>query len=158
MVIEIYKPEFSEFHETPIVTWEERRGGIRVATNMYNQYRAWLNAWTDPNRDKHAPAPAFWESHGPAICRALSHFNCHALIFEYESDRKVAYKWFTPTPERATAYKMNYFSICSVTAEGRMYDDQRVTLTTPYDEDVVMYFHASSMKDWIKPPPEEKKP
>lgn len=159
-IIEIYKPSFEAFHEKPIVLWQEKRGPIRVAVNMFEQYKSWLNAWTDPFRDKHAPAPAFWETHGPAICRALLTIPaCVALIFEFESDRKVCYKWLSRTPESPVRYKTDYYSICSIKAEGARSGEARVTVTLPTDEDVSFYFHASTMKDWLKPsPPEEPKP
>lgn len=150
-IVEIYNPMFGDFHEKPIVTWQEWRGGIRVATNMFLQYKRWLDQWTDPFRDKHAPGPAFWESHGPAICRALRPFGCAALVFELESDRKVSYRWFTRTPESPTTYKKDYYSLCQVKAEGALSGEARVTVTLPTDEDVSFYFHAHTMKDWLRP-------
>lgn len=151
MIIEIYKPTFSDFHETPIVTWREPRGGIRVATNMFEQYKNWLNQWTDSFRDKWAPSPAFWESSGPYICRALRYFSCAALVFDYESDRKVAYRWLTKTPESPVSHKNDYYSICGVKAETTSSGDGRVVVTLPTDEDVSFYFHAHTMKDYLKP-------
>lgn len=160
-VVEIYKPEFGAFHENPIVTWKEPRGGIRVSVNMFKQYMDWVHAWTNPSRDKFAPGPAFWESHGPAICRALLHFGCAALIFDFESDRKVSYRWFTraPEPGRPTSYKTDWYNVCSVKAEGVGKDGEaRVTVTLPTDEDVSFYWHAHTMKDWLRSkPPEETK-
>lgn len=161
-VIEVYKPEFGVFHEKPIVTWQEPRGSIRVSVNMFTQYVSWLHAWTNPSRDKFAPGPAFWESHGPAICRSVMNFSCAALVFEFETDRKVAYRWFTRTPEpgRPTSFKTDRFSVCSVIAEGNVHSGEaRVTVTLPTDEDVSFYWHAHTMKDWLRPkPPEESKP
>lgn len=158
-IVEIYKPSFEVFHEKPVVVWQESKGPIRVAVNMFAQYQSWLNAWTDPFRDKHTPGPAFWETHGPAICRALRYLPaCAALIFEYETDRKVCYKWISRTPESPISYKTDWYSICSVRAEGAMSGEARVTVTLPTDEDVSFYFNASSMKDWLKPKPPEEKP
>lgn len=158
-IIEIYKPTFELFHEKPVIVYQEPKGPVRVAVNMFQQYTDWLNAWLDPAREKHAPAPAFWETFGPSICRALRHFSCNALIFEWESDRKVAYRWITRTPESPTRVKTDYYSICSVTAEGNSNNgESRVTVTTPTDEDVTFYFHPHSMKDWLRKPVEEPKP
>lgn len=158
-IIEIYKPTFDWFHEKPVVMWQESKGPVRVAVNMFEQYKNWLNAWMDPFREKHAPAPAFWETHGPAICRALRSLPaCSALIFEYVTDRKVAYRWFSRTPESPIAYKNDYYSICSVLAEGSLSGEARVTVTLPTDEDVSFYFNSSSMKDWLKQKPPEEKP
>ena len=127
---------------------------------MFEQYKNWLNAWTDPSRDKHAPAPAFWETHGPAVCRALRLLPaCVGLIFEYVTDRKVAYRWISRKPESPVAYSNDWYCFCSVTAEGAMSGDARVTVTLPTDEDVNFYFHANMMKDWLKQKPaEEPKP
>ena len=157
-VIEIYKPTFGEFHDKPIVTWQESNGPLRVATDMFKQYANWLNAWTDPFRDKHAPGPAFWETNGPAICRALRHCFCVALVFEYETDRKVAYRWFSGVRANPVAVKSNdWYSLCSVTAEGGHNGaDTRVTVTLPTDEDVVFMFHHRQMQKWLRPPPEAK--
>lgn len=160
-IVEVYKPSFDNFHGKPVVVWQETKGPIRVAVNMFTQYVNWLNAWTDPFRDKHAPGAAFWGTPGPAICRALRNLPaCAGLIFEFESDRKVAYRWITRKPESPVAYSADWFCICPVKAEGNIHSGEaRVTITLPTDEDVSFYFHASSMKDWLKPkPPEEVKP
>jgi len=159
-IIEIYKPTFDHFHEKPTVTWQETKGPIRVAVNMFEQYMHWLRQWTDPHRNKWAPCPAFWESGGPAICRALSHFGCNALYFDYETDRKVGYRWITRAPDdRPGSHKTDWYRICHVRWEGNIHNGEgRVTVTTPYDEDVSFYFNASSMKLWLreKPEPETK--
>lgn len=152
-VIEIFKPVFDKFQDTPIVTWREPKGGrIRVETNMFEQYKNWLHAWTDPSRDRHAPGSAFWESCGPMICRALLLIPvCSALVFEYEGDRKVSYRWFTRKPERPTSYSNDWYNVCSVKAEGNVHTGEgRVTVTLPSDEDVNFYFHAHTMKEYLK--------
>lgn len=156
-VVETYKPTFGAFHDTPTITWREPKGGIRLATNMYEQYSSWLNRWTDCYRDKFAPAPAFWESGGPQICRALRHCGCVGLVFEWESDRKVSYRWFSRTPERPTVYKTDHYSICTVRAETTACGEGRVIVTMPTDEDITFYFHAHTMKEWLKPKPEPEK-
>jgi hypothetical protein len=159
VIVEVYKPEFTDFHEKPIVTWQESRGPIRVAVNMFAQYTSWLNHWTDPFRGKFAPGPAFWETSGPAICRALRYCDARALVFEWESDRKVAYRWFARTPESPTRFKNDYYSLCSVTATSRSSGESHVVVTLPTDEDVSFSFRSDSMKEWLQPKlPEEPKP
>lgn len=151
-IVEIYKPEFGTFQGLPVVTWKEKGGYIRTDVNMYVQYMSWLHAWTDSSRDRHGPAPAFWESHGPQICRAITYCNAAALIFDYVTDSKVVYKWMTRSPEdRPTQYKENYYSLCSVHAAIGKSGEGRVTVTMPTDEDFTFNFFASTMKGWLKP-------
>lgn len=159
-IVEIYKPEFSAFHETPTVTWREPKGPIHIAVNMLAQYNAWLDRWTDAFRDKYAPGPAFWESGGPQICRALRYCGAIGLVFEWESDRKVSYRWFARTPDGPTRYKTDHYSICSVRGEVMQSGEGRILVTLPTDEDVSFYWHASTMKEWLKPKlePETKQP
>lgn len=158
-VVKVYKPEFGAFHETPIVTWREPRGAIRTEVNMYAQYMTWLEQWTNAfGRDKHAPATAFWESGGPAICRALRYCGAVALVFDYVADRKVAYRWFARSydEERPLAHKTDYYSICSVIGEvNSKTSEGRVVVTMPTDEDFTFYFHAAQMKNWLKPAKQE---
>ena len=157
-IVEIYDPKFDSFHETPIIMWQEPKRSIQTATNMLIQYEQWLSHWTDPFRDKWAPAPAFWESGGPHICRALQYCRAVALVFEYVADQKVHYRWFAKTPEGPIAYKRDHYSICDVHAEVTRSGEGRVTVTLPTDEDVSFYWHASTMKSWLKQKPVEEKP
>lgn len=150
-VVEIFNPKFDTFHSTPIVTWQEKRGGIQTATNMLLQYNQWLST----RAVKDEPHTAFWESNGPAIVRAIRYCGACALVFEYMTDRKVCYKWFGQLAEvgpMGITTKRDYFYICSVTSEGSCLhgNDTRVTVTLPTDEDVVFHFHQAQMKTWFK--------
>lgn len=154
---EIYNPTFSDFHGKPIVTWQEKRGGIQVATNMLAQYNNWMNT----KLPKDEPGAAFWETNGPAIVRALRYCGASALVFEYETDRKVCYKWFgrkTEVGPFGPVVKPDWFYICSVKAEGGCLhgNDTRVTVTLPTDEDVTFLFNPTETKLWFKP--QEVKP
>jgi len=148
---EIYAPTFSDFHGTPIVTWREKHG-IRVATNMLDQYKNWMNS----KLAKDEPGPAFWETNGPAIVRALRYCGASALVFEYESDRKVCYKWFgrkTEVGPFGPTTKPDWYYVCSVKAEGSCLhgNDTVVTVTLPTDEDVVFRFNRAETLQWFKP-------
>lgn len=151
-IVEIFKPSFETFHGEPVIMFQEPKGPIRVVVNLFTQYMNWLNAWTDPFRDIHAPGAAFWESGGPQICRALRNLPaCAGLFFDWESDRKVAYRWITRKPESPIALSIDRFCLCPVEAEVARNGEGRVIVTLPTDEDVSFYFHASMMKDWLKP-------
>lgn len=160
-VIEIFKPSFELFHDKLVIVFQEPKGPVRIAVNMFEQYNNWLNAWSDPYREKHAPAAAFWETPGPAICRALRSLPaCVGLFFEWESDRKVSYRWISRKPESPVSYSHDWYCICSVNAEcNSRTSEGHITVTMPTDEDVTFYFQASTMKDWLKQKPaEEVKP
>lgn len=154
-IVEIYKPTFELFHGQPVILFQEPKHTPRVVVNLYQQYTDWLNAWTDPFRNKHAPSAAFWETPGPAICRALRHVSmCAGLFFEYETDRRVAYRWLCRKPESPVKWSNDHYVICPVVAEGNVHNGEgRVTVTLPTDEDIGFYFHAHTMKDWLREPP-----
>lgn len=158
-IIEIYKPTFELFHEKPVILFQEPKQAPRVVVNLYEQYKNWLNAWTDPNRDKHAPAAAFWESGGPQLCRALRHMpGCVGLYFEWETDRKVAYRWISRKPESPISHSNDWYCICPIKGEITGSGEGRVTVTMPTDEDVGFYFHTTTMRaGWLKPLVEEPK-
>lgn len=160
VIEEVYNPTFGDFHGKPIVMWQEKRGGIRTQTNMLLQYNAWMSS----KLPKDEPSPAFWETNGPAIVRALRYCGAYGLVFEFETDRKVCYKWFgkkTEVGPFGPVVKPDYYYICSVTAEGgcERGNDTRVIVTLPTDEDVSFLFNPTETKQWFKQKPlEEAKP
>jgi len=150
-VIEIYNPKFDDFHGKPMVTWSEKSHPPRIAENLFDQYRRWHS--TKAAKDE--PHPAFWETNGPAIVRALSYCGAKALVFEYVTDRKVSYSWFGAAP-RDSPGNSGWFCVCPVLAEGGINgSDSRVTVTLPTDEDVVFMFRWKQMQSWLKPRPVE---
>jgi hypothetical protein len=158
-IIEVYNPSFGDFHGVPTITWQEKRGGIRTEPNMLAQYNAWMNS----KLPKDEPHAAFWESNGPAIVRALRYCGAAGLVFDYATDRKVVYRWFgrmTEVGPFGPKTKLDYFYICSVTAEGgcQRGNDTRVIVTMPTDEDFTFVFHPTEMLKWFKPKQEEEKP
>jgi hypothetical protein len=150
MTVEVYNPKFDTHGGKPIVVWEEKARGPYVAINMYTQYMSWRS-----NRQpKSEPMAAFWDSLGPAMCRALSFCSADALTFEYVSDRKVCYRWWTRKPSKQGGKEPDRWCICPITAEGgRLGSDTRVLVTLPTDEDVSFTFRAETMKSWLKPEP-----
>lgn len=158
-IVEVYKPTFEMFHETPIVIWKESKGSIQVAPNLFQQYRTWKSVGAGGLMGpRHEPHPAFWESNGPAIVRALEHCNCVALVFEWLGDRKVSYRWFSRHMDKDRS--VDWYHISSVTAEGdaRRGSDTRVIVTLPTDEDVHFAFHNRQMQGWLKPEPPPETP
>ncbi len=155
-IVEIFKPSFELFHEKPVIVFQEPKGPVRVVVNLFEQYKNWLHSH---RAEKHAPAAAFWETPGPAICRALRSLPaCVGLFFDWETDRKVAYRWISRRPESPISWSNDWYSICSVKAECNSHNSEgRVTVTMPTDEDVSFYFHANTMKDWLRKPAEEPK-
>jgi len=150
-VVEIFNPKFDDFHGKPMVTWSEKSHPPRIADNLLDQYRRWHNSKVA----KDEPHPVFWETNGPAIVRAIGFCGAKALVFEYVSDRRVAYRWFGAAP-RDSPGNPGWFCICSVAAEGGTRgNDTRVTVTLPTDEDVVFTFHPKQMDSWLKPKPVE---
>jgi hypothetical protein len=159
VIVEVYQPKFEALHGKHIVIWEEvKRGphdvqiirGPYVAYNLYSQYMTWRST----KQPKHEPMAAFWDSNGPALCRALHFCGCDALTFEYVSDRKVCYRWWTRKPSEQGGKEPDRWCICPITAEGgRPGVDTRVLVTMPTDEDVSFLFRAETMKSWLKPEP-----
>lgn len=154
MIVEVFKPSFTTFHETPIVIWQDKYG-IHNATNMFVQYRDWKASLPLPLNRRQEPCAAFWDSCGPAIVRALEYCGASALTFERVSDDKVAYKWFARHPDKDRS--VEWFCVCDVRADGRAGKDIAVTVTLPTDEDVRFMFHASRMQGWYKETPTEVK-
>jgi hypothetical protein len=148
-MIEVFQPKFDVIQSKPIVTWVQK-GQVYVAFDMLAQYSRWQNS----HLDKDAPSAAFWDSNGPAHVRALMNHKAHALIFWYESDRKVCYKWFAPKPDiRPSSVDSNWWVICDVHSEGgRPGQDTRVTVQLPTDEDVHYNFRNDTMSPWLKKP------
>lgn len=152
-IIEVYNPKFDDFHDEPVVTWREGRGPVQVQTNMLDQYLRWRSS----KLPKHEPCATFWESRGPEIVRALGFCGAKALVFEYMSDRRVAYKWFGLKSE--THGGSSTYCISSVSAEGGVLgSDSRVTVVLPTDEEVVFLFRWRLMEAWRKPKPSEVPP
>jgi hypothetical protein len=150
---EVFNPKFDYFHERSMVTWKEANHPPRIDANLYDQY----NLWKSTKLPKHEPSAAFWQSGGPAIVRALSFCGAKALVLEYANDRRVTYQWFAHSPRRYSSPESDWYSICSVYAEGvREGSDTRVHVTLPSDEDVVFMFKACQMVEWLKPPLETK--
>ena len=155
-VVEVYDPKFDVFHGDPVVIWKDKHGRTRIATNMLKQYDAWLSSGRE-HRFERAISDGFWQSNGPAICRALRYVGAAALVFEWESDRKVCYRWFARKPEmkyNGLTHDTNWYCLCSVTSEGgQLGCDTRVTVTLPTDEDVHFAFLSTEMKKWLKQEP-----
>jgi hypothetical protein len=151
-IIEVFKPTFDNFQETPIVIWRENNGPIRIAVNILDQYRKWKASQALPLARKPEPEPFFWESHGPAICRALEHCGAMALIIEGASDRKVKYRWFRKSQKEH--HSGDWYCISSVYAEGNSGSTAtHVRVTMPTDEDIDFTFSPVMMKEWLKPKP-----
>lgn len=145
-IIEVYNPKFDDFHGKPTVTWQEGRGPIQAQVNMLDQYRRWRGS----KLPKHEPCATFWESRGPEIVRALGFIGGAALVFEYVSDRKVAYKWFGRKPDDCAG--SGAYCLCPISAEGGTNgSDSRVTVVLPTDEEVHFMFNWTQMEAWRKP-------
>jgi hypothetical protein len=163
VITEVYDPKFDVFHDKPVVTWRERHQvGITTSLNLLEEYQHWLR-----NRgglgNKYDPGDVFWQSNGPAICRALSYCRAKALVTQVETDRKVHYMWFTrkpdPNPLDPDRVDNHTWCICQVQAENLGgTNGVRVRVTLPTDEDVVFMFSHGEMQRWLKdePKPEAK--
>jgi hypothetical protein len=145
--IEVYNPMFSDFHGRPMITWRGKHGPVRTDENLFEQYRRWKNT----KLPKDDLPPAFWQSGGPAIVRALEFCGAKALIFEYVGDRRVAYQWFAR--QRTTHSGDEWYRVCSVSIAGHttIGVDMRVEVVLPSDENVVFWFAWSQLQDWWKP-------
>ncbi len=143
---EIYNPKFDDFHGKPVVTWSESGHAPRVDVNILEQYQRWRSSRLP--RDE--PHPAFWETNGPAIARALGFCGAKALVFSYVTDRKVAYQWFGRAP-RDSAGSPDWYCVCSVHAENVGGYGTRVFVTLPTDEAVAFTFRNDQMRSWLKP-------
>lgn len=142
-IVEIYNPKFDTFHDQPIIVWKDKHGHLHIQENMLEQYRLWKTLTL--KEAKREPCPAFWETNGPAIVRAVMPHGASALIFSYVSDRKVSYSWVVKKGR-------DTFYICPVRVEGgRPGGDTSVTVTLPTDEDVHVTFRHDTMKEWLKP-------
>ncbi len=146
--IKVYNPTFSDFHGRAMITWRDQRGLVRTDENLFKQYRHWKNNKV-PKNDL---PPAFWDSGGPAIVRALEFCGAKALTFEYVGDRRVTYQWFKLDPMWATS---PWFHVCSVSIDGPtcVGTDMRVEVVLPSDENVVFWFTWNQLRDWWKPEP-----
>lgn len=145
--VEIYDPKFDDFHGNPMVTWREKSDrDVRITLNLLAKYFLWRN----DKGPKHDLPDVFWQSNGPAIVRAVSFCGAKALIFDWTSDRKVAYRWFAKSPTRVGSGH-DYYHVCPVYAEGGNGNQTRVSVTLPTGEDVVFTFQHTHMKEWLKP-------
>lgn len=151
-VTEIYDPKFDEFHGEPMVTWRgASHEAPRVTLNLLEQYKRWRGNNRLPKYDL---SPAFWQTNGPAIVRALGYCGAKALIFDWVTDRKVVYLWLL---KKSGTTGADYYHVCSVSAEGGTNGaDSRVTVELPDNEVINFAFTARNMKEWVKP--DEAKP
>ncbi len=141
-----YKPKFDIFHDRHMVTWSEN-GLVRIADNHLAQYLLWKSAGKQP---KHEPPPAFWESCGPAIVRALTYCRASALALDRVADRRVSYVWFAA--KDGSGPQRDWYDLCSVVAEGgRAGSDTHVGVTLPTGEVASFLFSAGGMVDWLRP-------
>lgn len=149
-VVEVYDPKFDDLHGEPMVIWRENSGAApRIALNLLEQYRRWRN---DHKGFKHDLPPAFWQTNGPAIVRALGYCGAKALIFDWVTDRKVCYRWFMKKPVVGSG--VDYYCVCSVSAEGgTLGADSHVDVELPNGESVHFSFMNRQMLDWVKPEP-----
>lgn len=146
--IEIYNPKFDDFHGEPYVTWREKSNHEpRFTMNLLEQY----NKWKIERSLRNDPPEAFWQSCGPAIVRALGFCGAKALVFDWASDRKVAYCWFLKKPSGCGS-GADYYYVLPVHAEGGMPGcDSRVHVDLPDGEAVHFEFRWSQMQGWVKP-------
>lgn len=143
-IVDVYNPTFQDFHGEPMVLWRDRAGvDPRVSVDLLAKYRRWQQDQKGPKYDL---PDVFWQAHGPAVVRALRYCHASALIFDWASDRKVAYKWFA---KKAGTTGADWYHVCPVSAEGT--GNVRVLVTLPTDEDVSFMFSAAHMKEWLKP-------
>jgi hypothetical protein len=148
---EIFNPKFDDFHGKPVVTWSEAGGAPRVDVNLFEQYRRWRSSKLQ--RDE--PVAAFWQTNGPAIVRALEFCGAKALMFQYVTDRRVAYQWLAGAsrvePSGRLSVSSDWFCVCSVSAEGGTGSYTRVSVVLPTDEEVTFMFQHMQMLHWLKP-------
>lgn len=151
-VIEVINPKFDEFQGEPMVTWREKGcPDVRVTLNLYEQYGLWKS-----NRafgaGKYKLPEMFWQSRGPAICRALRFCGAKALVFNWTTDRKVQYLWFMKKPSVVGSGGVDYYYILLVHAESSTFgSDVSVRVELPHNEMAHFDFVGDQMKEWERP-------